>query len=55
MARDTLLNYLDFNETFNIHIDASAFQLGVVVSQKGGPIAFYSRKITDDQQRYTVT
>ena len=35
MARDTLLTYPDFNETFKIHTDASAFQLGVVISQKG--------------------
>ena len=55
MARDTLLTYPDFNETFKIHTDASAFQLGAVIIQKGKPIAFYSRKLTDAQQRYTVT
>ena len=27
VARNTLLTYLDFNETFEIHTDASAFQL----------------------------
>ena len=36
-------------------MDASAFQLGAVISQKGKPIAFYSTKLTDAQQRYTVT
>ena len=40
VARDTLLTYPDFNETFNIHTDASAFQLGSVISQKDKPIAF---------------
>ena len=30
------------------------FQLGAVISQKGKPIALYSRKITDDQQQYKV-
>ena len=34
MARDTLLTYPDFNETFKIHTDASASQLGAVISQK---------------------
>ena len=32
VACDTLLT---FNETFKIHINASAFQLGAVISQKG--------------------
>ena len=55
LARYTLLNYPDFNETFKIHTDDSAFQLGAVISQKDTPIVFYSIKLTDTQQRYTVT
>ena len=55
MARDTLLIYTDFNETFKIHTDASAFQLGAVISQKVTPIAFYSIKLTDAQHRYILT
>ena len=55
MTRGTLLKYPDFNQTFQIHTDASALQLGAVVSQKDKPTAFYSRKLTDTQQRYTVT
>ena len=53
--RDTLSTYPDFNETFKISIDASAFQLGAVIIQKGKLIALYSRKLTDPQQLYTVT
>ena len=55
MARDTLLTYPDFHEKYKIHTDASAFHLGAVVSQKGKPIVFYSRKLTDTQHWYTVT
>ena len=55
MACDTLLTYLDFNETFKIHTDASAFQLGSVISHKGKPISFHIRKLTDAQQWHTVT
>ena len=55
VARGTLLTYPDFNETFKIHADASAFQLGAVIIQKGKPIAFYSRKLTDPHKIYTVT
>ena len=54
MACDNLLPYPDFSETLKIHNDASAFQLGAVIIQKGKPIAFYSRKLTDAQQRYIV-
>ena len=46
VACDTLLTYPDFNETFKIHTNASAFQLGAVISQKVKPIAFYSIKLT---------
>ena len=55
MARNTLLPYPDLNETFKIHTNASALQLGAVISHKGKHIAFYSRKLTDDPKRYTVT
>ena len=40
LARDTLLTYPDFNETFKIHTNASAFQLGAVISQKVNPFRF---------------
>ena len=55
MERNNLSLYPDFNETFKINTNDSAFQLGVVVSQKGKPIDFYIRKLTDAQQRYTET
>ena len=51
MARDTLLTYLYFNETFKIHTNASAFKLGAVISYKDKPIALYSRKLNHAQQR----
>ena len=55
MARETLLTYPDFNENFKIHTNASDFKLGAVIHPKGKPIAFYIRKRTEYQQRYTVT
>ena len=54
VACKILFTYPDFNETFKIHTNASTFELGAVISQKYKPIALYSRKPTDDQQRYTV-
>ena len=52
VACDTLLNYTDFNETFKIHTNSRAFQLGAVISQKGKPNNLYSRNLTNAQQRY---
>ena len=53
MDRNNLLAYLDFNKEFKIRTDDSNFQLGAVISHKFKPISFYSRKLTDAQQRYT--
>ena len=55
MARDTLLTYTDYNQTFKTHTNASVFQLGEVISQKGEPINFNSRKLTDAQISYKVS
>jgi hypothetical protein len=55
MARETLLAYPDFNKPFIIHTDASHTQLGAVISQENRPIAFYSRKLSPAQTRYTTT
>ena len=55
LARDTLLTHPNFNKTFKIHTDDNVFQLGAVISQKGKPFTFYSRNLTDAQQRYTET
>ena len=55
IEHEVLLGYPDFNALFEIHTDASKFQLGAVISQKGKPIVLYSRKINSDEQNYTTT
>jgi RNase H-like domain found in reverse transcriptase len=55
IAREVMLAYPDFNEPFEIHTDASHYQLGAVISQKGKPIAFYNKKLNPAQTRYTTT
>ena len=55
ISKEVLLAYPDFNEEFVIHTDASHTQLGAVISQRGKPIAFYSRKLKPEQTRYTTT
>ena len=55
IARHVILAYPDFTKPFQIHTDASHYQLGAVISQDGKPIAFYSRKLNKAQRNYTVT
>ena len=45
ISHKTLLAYPNFNKGFEIHTDASLYQLGACISQNGKPIAFYSRKL----------
>ena len=55
IRREVLKGCPDFNAPFEIHTDASKLQLGAVISQKGKPIAFYSKKMNSSQQCYTTT
>ena len=55
MARNNLLTYSYFNETFKMHTDAREFKLGAVIIHKVKPITFYNRKLTDFQKSYTLT
>ena len=55
IGREVFLGYPYFNAPFEIHTDVSKLQLGAVISQKGKPIAFYSRKMNSAQQNYTTT
>ena len=50
ICKETLLIYPDWNSPFIIHTDASDYQLGVVISQNGKPIAFFSRKLNKAQK-----
>ena len=55
LSKETLLRYPDFSKEFEIHTDASQSQIGAVIAQADKPIAFYSRRLTDCQTRYTTT
>ena len=55
IGKAVTLAYPDFNETFDIYTDSSDKQLGGVITQKGRPLAFYSRKLKGAQLNYTVT
>ena len=55
IAKETVLAYPDFLKPFEIYMDASSMQLGAVITQDNRPIAFFSRKLSKMQQKYSVT
>lgn len=55
VASETLLSYPDWTKPFDLHADASDYQLGGVLSQEGRPIAFFSRRLSAAQRNYTTT
>ena len=50
-----VLAYPDFTKPFDIYTDPSTKQLGAVITQDNRPIAFFSRKLSGVQSKYTVT
>jgi hypothetical protein len=55
IATETVLDYSDFLKPFEIYTDSSATQLGAVIAQDNRPMAFFSRKLSEMQQKYSVT
>jgi len=55
IAKEVVLAYPDFDKVFEIYTDASAKQLGAVITQANRPLAFFSRKLSVQQQKYSVT
>ena len=55
IARIVVLAYPNFKEEFVIYTDASKRQLGAVITQNNRPIAFFSRKLSEAQSKYSVT
>jgi hypothetical protein len=55
LAKEVTLAYPDYSEEFEISTDGSKKQLGAVITQKNRPIAFFSCKLSEAQQKYSVT
>jgi hypothetical protein len=48
------LAYPNYSEEFEIYTDGSKKQLGAVITQKNRLLVFFSRKLTETQQKYSV-
>eukprot|EP00804_Cyclotella_cryptica_P024392 CCRYP_021136-RA/>CCRYP_021136-RA protein AED:0.20 eAED:0.26 QI:0/0/0/0.5/1/1/2/0/340 len=55
ITKDVSLAYPDYSKGFEIYTDGSKRQLGAVITQNNRPIAFFSRKLSVCQQKYSVT
>ena len=55
IVKEVVLAYPDFMKPFDIYTDASTKQLGADITQDNRPIAFFSRKLSGAQSKYTVT
>eukprot|EP00804_Cyclotella_cryptica_P007931 CCRYP_019671-RA/>CCRYP_019671-RA protein AED:0.42 eAED:0.42 QI:0/0/0/0.5/0/0/2/0/238 len=55
IAKDVSLTYPDYSQGFEIYTDGSKRQLGAIITQNNQPIAFFSRKLSVCQQKYSVT
>ncbi len=55
ILKEVVLAYPDFLKPFEIYIDASTKQLRAVITQENRPIAFFIRKLSGMQSKYTIT
>eukprot|EP00804_Cyclotella_cryptica_P005188 CCRYP_014239-RA/>CCRYP_014239-RA protein AED:0.39 eAED:0.26 QI:0/0/0/1/1/1/2/0/242 len=55
ITKDVVLAYPDYSREFEIYTDASSKQLGSVITQGNRLLAFFSRKLSTAQQKYSVT
>ena len=55
ITKDVVLACPDYSKEFEMYIDALSKQLGAVITQGNRPLAFFSRKLSATQQKYSVT
>lgn len=54
IAADALCAYPDHNKVFEIYTDSSDYQMGSAILQDGRPVAYFSKRLSGPQTRYTT-
>jgi hypothetical protein len=55
ISKDVVLAYPDYSKVFEIYTDASSKLIEAVITQDNRAIAFFSRKRSNMQRKYSVT
>ena len=54
VSEDVMLVFPDHSKLFEIYTNASKYQIGATIKQEQLPIAYFSRKLTPTQRRYST-
>jgi len=54
VTEDVMLRFPDHGIPFDIYTDASMVQIGATIKQKNLPVAYFSKKLTPTQRRYST-